>query len=490
MHPACVLSPVATRGGVTHRGPARGCVRQVSARSAVGWAAPREPRPPPVATRGRFRARPRVRRAPLARAASADAEPRASEPGASPGGDGGSPEADDDHDDHAGDIEIPEKPKHVRVVDGFLPPDPSAPGSALGLRAVFDAHHDDPRRTHAYRFVWDYWHVPNQYTLLRTPAADYFPERDFAALERRLGAFARDELGCAGVTPVWLSCYVEGMRQELHADVPHGPWAFVLSLTRWDERTWTGGETLILKPSTLDYWSSFDADATVERESLVELVPPRFNRLTVFDPRLPHGVPVVEGVRDPSQGRLVLHGWFNEPEPSLRGALADRNCRLNTHPTTRQGARGEDDDDDDDARRSLKKKTRAYAELSEDRPNEDEALDFRYYANTGDAASEARTFEVLGEDVLPDLYATLATLPRARGTVVLAATLEADGACSKTEWTADALVPAPVAVSGGEFSASETRDAIMLEIAAAFLSHEGWPRSGGKSRLVVPFMFD
>ena len=204
-------------------------------------------------------------RAPLARAASADAEPRASEPGASPGGDGGSPEADDDHDDHAGDIEIPEKPKHVRVVDGFLPPDPSAPGSALGLRAVFDAHHDDPRRTHAYRFVWDYWHVPNQYTLLRTPAADYFPERDFAALERRLAEFARDELGCAGVTPVWLSCYVEGMRQELHADVPHGPWAFVLSLTRWDERTWTGGETLILKPSTLDYWSSFDADATVER---------------------------------------------------------------------------------------------------------------------------------------------------------------------------------------------------------------------------------
>ena len=468
MHPACVLSPVATRGGVTHRGPARGCVRQVSARSAVGWAAPREPRPPPVATRGRFRARPRVRRAPPARAASADAEPRASEPGASPGGDGGSPEADDDH-APGGDIEIPEKPKHVRVVDGFLPPDPSAPGSALGLRAVFDAHHDDPRRTHAYRFVWDYWHVPNQYTLLRTPAADYFPARDFAALERRLGAYARDELGCAGVTPVWLSCYVEGMRQELHADVPHGPWAFVLSLTRWDERTWTGGETLILKPETLDYWSGFDADATVERGSLVELVPPKFNRLTVFDPRLPHGVPVVEGVRDPSQGRLVLHGWFNEPEPSLRGALADRAT------TTRE----DEGDDDDDARRKSEKPT--------DRTNE---ARFRYYANTGDAASEARTFEVLGEDVLPDLYATLATLPRARGTVVLAATLEADGACSKTEWTADALVPAPVAESGAEFSASETRDAIMLEIAAAFLSHERWPRSGGKSRLVVPFMFD
>jgi hypothetical protein len=203
------------------------------------------------------------------------------------------------------------------------------------LRAVFDAHFDDPRRTHEYRFVWDYWHVPNQYTLLRTPAADYFPKQDFAALERRLRLYAKDELGCAGVTPVWLSCYVEGMRQELHADVPHGPWAFVLSLTHWDERTWTGGETLILKPQTLDYWSNFDADAVVERESLVSLNPPKFNRLLVFDPRLPHGVPVVEGVRDPKQGRLVLHGWFNEPEPSLRGALAD-------------AARRDDDDDDDD----------------------------------------------------------------------------------------------------------------------------------------------
>ena len=75
-------------------------------------------------------------------------------------------------------------------------------------------------------------------------------------------------------------------------------------------------------------------------------------------------------------------------------------------------------------------------------------------------------------------------------TVVLAATLEADGACSKTEWTADALVPAPISESGSEWSAQEVRDAILLEIAAAFLSHEEWPRSGGASRLVVPFMFD
>ena len=448
MHHAGILSPVATRGGsfVTRRGPARGCVPEgrVSARS--GWTGSAAPGPPPVATRGRFRARPRVRRALTASAASTDAEPEDAEPEDAP----------------VADIEIPEKPKHVRMVDGFLPPGPGEPGSARGLRAVFDAHHDDPLRTHEYRFVWDYWHVPDQYTLLRTPAADYFPARDFAALERRLRAFARDELGCSGLTPVWLSCYVEGMRQELHADVPHGPWAFVLSLTNWDERAWTGGETLILKPETLDYWSSFDADAVVERASLVELVPPRFNRLLVFDPRLPHGVPVVEGTRDPKHGRLVLHGWFNDPEPRLRGALADR------------AADAPDDGDDADAAGEASSPSSSPAR----------------FANTGDAASEAATFRVLGEEVLPDLYATLGTLPRARGTVVVAATLEPDGTCSGTEWTADALVPAPISESGSEWSAQEVRDAILLEIAAAFLSHEEWPRSGGASRLVVPFMFD
>ena len=443
---------------MTHRRPTRGCTAEGKVSALSGSV--RSAAPPPVATRGRSHARPRVRRARPARAASTDAEPPASQQDAFPGADGGAP--DDASDAHVADIEIPEKPKHVRVVDGFLPPGPGPPGSARGLRAVFDAHHDDPRRTHEYRFVWDYWHVPDQYTLLRTPAADYFPARDFAALERRLRAFARDELGCSGLTPVWLSCYVEGMRQELHADVPHGPWAFVLSLTNWDERAWTGGETLILKPETLDYWSSFDADAVVERASLVELVPPRFNRLLVFDPRLPHGVPVVEGTRDPKHGRLVLHGWFNDPEPRLRGALADR------------AADAPDDGDDADAAGEASSPSSSPAR----------------FANTGDAASEAATFRVLGEEVLPDLYATLGTLPRARGTVVVAATLEPDGTCSGTEWTADALVPAPISESGSEWSAQEVRDAILLEIAAAFLSHEEWPRSGGASRLVVPFMFD
>ena len=51
----------------------------------------------------------------------------------------------------------------------------------------------------------------------------------------------------------------------------------------------------------------------------VSLVQPRFNRLTVFDGRYPHGVRPVEGTRDPLKARLVLHGWFTEPTPFFDG---------------------------------------------------------------------------------------------------------------------------------------------------------------------------
>ena len=51
----------------------------------------------------------------------------------------------------------------------------------------------------------------------------------------------------------------------------------------------------------------------------VHLVEPRFNRLTVFDGRYPHGVRPVEGTRDPLKARLVLHGWFTDPHAILRG---------------------------------------------------------------------------------------------------------------------------------------------------------------------------
>ena len=61
-----------------------------------------------------------------------------------------------------------------------------------------------------------------------------------------------------------------------------------------------------------------------ERDTLTTLVEQHFNQLTVFDPRVPHGVAAVEGVREPTESRIVLHGWFTSSGPFFQGAVSQR----------------------------------------------------------------------------------------------------------------------------------------------------------------------
>ena len=80
--------------------------------------------------------------------------------------------------------------------------------------------------------------MENQYAQLRTPAKDYFYENDvYDQSERELLTYSKGHLGLSNFTPIWMSCYVDGMGQELHADVPHGPLAFVFSLTKTSTTT-------------------------------------------------------------------------------------------------------------------------------------------------------------------------------------------------------------------------------------------------------------
>lgn len=208
----------------------------------------------------------------------------------------------------------------VIVIDDFAPETPA-------LRAVFDARYADPRGTRADRFVWDWWHVPDQYTHLRTPAWRYFPRALYERFHRRLVAWGRATLGCHDISPPWLSLYVDGCGQELHGDLPHGPFAFVFSLTRWRGRAFRGGETLLLRDDVLDYWHDFRSTRALEQPQLVRAIAPQLGRLVVFDPRVPHGVRAVTGTRDPREGRLVVHGWFVQPRPFVHGPLAVRALR-------------------------------------------------------------------------------------------------------------------------------------------------------------------
>lgn len=210
----------------------------------------------------------------------------------------------------------------MAVTDNFLSPE-----SAAQLRGEFDRRFEEPRTTKADRFVWDYWHVPDQYTLIRTSAEEFFSPEDYAALIEALTSHGQRTLGCNAITQPWLSYYVDGCEQRLHTDSWHGPFAYVLSLTDWDNRAFSGGETFILNKQLLDYWRGFDPAVGLEESKLMTTVEPRFNRLAVFDPRFPHGVRPVRGTRDPRGARLVLHGWYTDVGvPFYEGGLKEEEA--------------------------------------------------------------------------------------------------------------------------------------------------------------------
>ncbi len=194
------------------------------------------------------------------------------------------------------------------------------------LRNYFDEQFADSHRTHQKRFVWDHWSANGQYKHHRTPAYHYFPKGLYREFHEGLLKFGREVLGCYDVTPPWLSYYTDGDYQKVHGDIPHGPWAFVYSLTKCKPKKFSGGETFLFKEDILNYWSSFEHFQGLESRDVLHEIQPHFNQLLVFDPRIPHGVNTVKGVDEPSEGRIVIHGWFKDPEPYVVGPLTRKQA--------------------------------------------------------------------------------------------------------------------------------------------------------------------
>jgi hypothetical protein len=199
------------------------------------------------------------------------------------------------------------------------------------LRHEFEENFTDAKKTHPKRFVWDFWYDEDQYHLIRTPAYHYFSSKIYQDFHSYLVQWGRENLGCHDISPPWLSYYVDGCYQKLHSDVPHGPWAFVYSLTP-DKKEFKGGETLILKPDTLDFWSTYGQSDRREFKNFVDVIPSMMNQLVVFDPRFPHGVTELKGTRDPLKSRLVVHGWFVNPRPYVVGGLSTSHVQKSIEP--------------------------------------------------------------------------------------------------------------------------------------------------------------
>ncbi|MGE0716087.1 MAG: hypothetical protein AB7P02_11640 [Alphaproteobacteria bacterium] len=207
------------------------------------------------------------------------------------------------------------------MLPAYITHDAFAP-EADALRAAFDAHFAEPSRhapeTHQ---VWNYWHVPGSYTYLRTSPEKVLPRGPLDALFARIRAFAAERYGLTHITWPYLSLYVAGCQQILHNDARNGRMGYVYSLTRWDERRFLGGETLIFREA--DYFASGAITRPMASLGFYELVPARFNQLLLFDDRLPHAVPRLEGTMVPQEGRVVLHGHLSEGPPLVEGGLPD-----------------------------------------------------------------------------------------------------------------------------------------------------------------------
>jgi hypothetical protein len=200
------------------------------------------------------------------------------------------------------------------IVDDFLPRD-----LALAMRADIDAHfakpYADSPETHQ---IWNYWFVPQVYTLLSTQPEKVIQRDSVDRFMGRLRSWSAETLGLAKISWPFLSLYVHGCKQGLHNDAKNGRFGFVYSLTR-DERRSTGGETLVFRRGDPFLRTLRTPSA---HTNFYELVEPRFNRLVVFDDRVPHGVQLVEGSMDPVEGRLVIHGHIQESAPLTVGPLS------------------------------------------------------------------------------------------------------------------------------------------------------------------------
>jgi hypothetical protein len=188
------------------------------------------------------------------------------------------------------------------------------------IRKVWDERFHDPRQPDSKRFAWDPWfvkvgdgkkvdkegivlqgedndndndndsysqkpvegeiaatNVQIQYSLKRATTSTFLQkaeESDDDNTGNDLYGRLVDDLidlgtsvGLTAISPPWMSLYTEGDTQNFHTDAPHGPLAFVLSLSR--EGDFFGGETMLLQPKMLDYWRGFDGSKGLECGSIV-----------------------------------------------------------------------------------------------------------------------------------------------------------------------------------------------------------------------------
>ena len=211
-----------------------------------------------------------------------------------------------------------------KTVENFLPL-----AEAEALRKAAETHFQEPHKhTHDAHFIWNYWYVPGIYTYLRAQPERVLGHALASLFHQKLQHWAKQTLGMGHVTWPMLSLYVDGCGQGIHNDATNGRFGYVFSLTR-NDRNSRGGETIVWKEGDPFRTRLNRADAGI---GLYDLIPPVFNRLVLFDDRMPHGVQRIEGSMDPLDGRLVLHGHISESGATIDGPLPPQDVNATVSP--------------------------------------------------------------------------------------------------------------------------------------------------------------
>lgn len=202
------------------------------------------------------------------------------------------------------------------------------------MRGILDSAF---KNTYTDRISWHYFCDPRMYAYLRTSPKDVFSKELFSGFMRRLRQWCTENLGLAPMGAPYLHLMINGCRLGLHSDFHNGTWGYVYSLTRWDSRKFVGGETLLLRDGVPSYKKHH-----VHGDALYELIPAIFNQLLVFDDRIVHATPTVEGSMDPAEGRIAMVGHIRATAPIVSGGIAGDQVRrvvLDTLPHLRERIR-------------------------------------------------------------------------------------------------------------------------------------------------------
>jgi hypothetical protein len=195
---------------------------------------------------------------------------------------------------------------------------------AAEVREAFEAHFRNPMSHNQEHQVWNYWYVPDFYTYFRTNPDKVIPKSLLARFVDRLNSWSMANLGLTSPHPPWLSLYVNGCGQTIHNDSKNGQLGYVYSITKWEERNFLGGETILFKQE--QYWGTPRMRMPGAGVSFYEKIPSLFNQLLLFDDRIIHGVSTIQGTMDPLYGRVVLHGHLRADTLEVTGTLAVENA--------------------------------------------------------------------------------------------------------------------------------------------------------------------